>query len=359
MLENATIFSPKKKNLTKGDVMFIALVFEDFLYRLALSHLNATTTNFSLFRNNSVVDYLATRTFKHSGDEIIFTDPGKENFMEIPSGNSHENGSVVVAAMYKNLTEFFISDNNINGTNKTRKLNTIIMSAEIYPELDKLQENITLVFKNMKKASGDRRECVFWKMFGEGPEGWSSQGCFTRILSESQTECKCNHLTHFAVLMDFTNDDDDSVAPNTKGDDRILTVLTIVGMALSLAGVSITIISYILLTDRHAPLSHIRVGLTSCIGAGHIVFLAGVDATGNKAVCLAVAALMQYSLMAAFCWMLVEGIYIYLFVVKVYNISDKLRRYHVLCWGLPAVIVAASLGIVARKDGIENFVNDQ
>ncbi|PFX12959.1 Latrophilin-like protein LAT-2, partial [Stylophora pistillata] len=228
---------------------------------------------------DEVVDYLATRTFKHSGDEIIFTDPGKENFMEIPSGNSHENGSVVVAAMYKNLTEFFISDNNINGTNKTRKLNTIIMSAEIYPELDKLQENITLVFKNMKKASGDRRECVFWKMFGEG--------------------------------------------------------------------------------DRHAPLSHIRVGLTSCIGAGHIVFLAGVDATGNKAVCLAVAALMQYSLMAAFCWMLVEGIYIYLFVVKVYNISDKLRRYHVLCWGLPAVIVAASLGIVARKDGIENFVNDQ
>ncbi|XP_022796951.1 adhesion G-protein coupled receptor D1-like [Stylophora pistillata] len=130
-------------------------------------------------------------------------------------------------------------------------------------------------------------------------------------------------------------------------------------MALSLTGVSITIISYILLSDRHAPLSHIRVGLTSCIGAGHIVFLAGIDATENKAVCVTVAALLQYCLMAAFCWMLVEGIYIYLFVVKVYNIGDKIRRYHGLCWGLPAVIVAASLGVVAGKDGIENFVNDQ
>ena len=34
--------------------------------------------------------------------------------------------------------------------------------------------------------------------------------------------------------------------------------------------------------DRHAPLSHIRVSLTTCIGAGHIIFLAGMDATENK-----------------------------------------------------------------------------
>ena len=31
--------------------------------------------------------------------------------------------------------------------------------------------------------------------------------------------------------------------------------------------------------------------------------------------------------------MLVEGIYIYLFVVKVYNITDKMHRYHGFCWG--------------------------
>ena len=52
-----------------------------------------------------------------------------------------------------------------------------------------------------------------------------------------------------------------------------------------------------------------------------------------QAGCVAVAALMQYFLMASFCWMLVEGIYIYLFVVKVYNITDKMHRYHGFCWG--------------------------
>ena len=84
--------------------------------------------------------------------------------------------------------------------------------------------------------------------------------------------------------------------------------------------------------------------------------------------------------------MLVEGIYLYLFVVKVYNITNKIRRYHGFSWGkynyflcfqqesypdnfsselvfffsgFPAIIVAMSLGIAAGKDGIESFVSDK
>ena len=51
------------------------------------------------------------------------------------------------------------------------------------------------------------------------------------------------------------------------------------------------------------------------------------------AACVTVAALMQYFLMAAFCWMLIEGIYLYFFVVKVYNINTKMYMYHVISWG--------------------------
>ena len=56
-----------------------------------------------------------------------------------------------------------------------------------------------------------------------------------------------------------------------------------------------------------------------------------------QAACIAVAALMQYFLMAAFCWMLVEGIYLYLFVVKVYNINTKMHMYHVISWGISII----------------------
>ena len=52
-----------------------------------------------------------------------------------------------------------------------------------------------------------------------------------------------------------------------------------------------------------------------------------------QGVCVTAAALIQYFLMAAFCWMLVEGIYLYLFVVKVYNVSSKMKICHGFSWG--------------------------
>ena len=54
--------------------------------------------------------------------------------------------------------------------------------------------------------------------------------------------------------------------------------------------------------------------------------------------CVAAAALMQYFFMAALCWMLVDGIHLYLFTVKVYNVSHKMLVYHLLSWGKPIMV---------------------
>ena len=40
-------------------------------------------------------------------------------------------------------------------------------------------------------------------------------------------------------------------------------------------------IYWLVCRDRNSALCHIRVSLTSCIGAGHIIFFAGIDSTGN------------------------------------------------------------------------------
>ena len=58
--------------------------------------------------------------------------------------------------------------------------------------------------------------------------------------------------------------------------------------------------------------------------------------------CVTLAALLQYFLMAAFCWMLVEGIYLYLFVVKVYNVSNKLKICHGISWGKTTYVINLS-----------------
>ena len=53
-----------------------------------------------------------------------------------------------------------------------------------------------------------------------------------------------------------------------------------------------------------------------------------------QVICITAAVLTQYFLLAAFCWMLEEGIYFYLFIVKIYNISNTLIVYHVMAWGI-------------------------
>ena len=62
--------------------------------------------------------------------------------------------------------------------------------------------------------------------------------------------------------------------------------------------------------DRSSPLCHIRVGLTSCIRAGHIVFFAGIDSTGNQVTC------WTSNFVVAFLMLLFLCLFVYLFVLS-------------------------------------------
>ncbi|CAH3165288.1 unnamed protein product [Pocillopora meandrina] len=306
-------------------------------------------------------------SYRNHSHHFRLEEPTGENLLIIPSANL-DNGSVILGVIYKDLHQLFTRNQPENSTlNNPREVNSIIMAATIIPSPTKLQENITLKFKNMKVS------CLIDKLsiLRFSSIGWSGEGCYVKSTDAYQTECTCNHLTHFAVLLDTSTGTE--TADISEKDEKNLEILTYVGLTLSVIGITLTIISYLTLTDMRGPLSQIRVSLVTSLGAGQIMFLAGIGATGNKARiltflfrfpfsqggCLTVAALMQYFLMAAFCWMLVEGIYLYLFVVKVYNVGDKLRMCHGISWGLPALIVAISLSIAAGKDGIESFVADK
>ncbi|XP_047218369.1 adhesion G-protein coupled receptor G2 [Girardinichthys multiradiatus] len=61
----------------------------------------------------------------------------------------------------------------------------------------------------------------------------------------------------------------------------------------------------------------------------------------SSELCLYVALLLHYSLLASFTWMALEGFHLYLLLVKVFNIYVRryLLKLSVVGWGLPAVIV--------------------
>ncbi|XP_066023133.1 adhesion G protein-coupled receptor L4-like [Pocillopora verrucosa] len=328
----------------------VAVAFEEFALNYSKLHLIGTRSS-QVIDNHIMVLGIQKAYYENAGD-FYLEDQELQASINVLSANFAKSDSLVVGIVYKDLHELLDLDQPIRNED-TRHLNSRIMCVAMDPKPNKLEANIILKFRNLR-VDERKKACVFWKGFNRSSEGFSGGGCHV-VESESNSEetvCSCNHLTHFAVLLDYNGS-----SGLTEEDETILEIITYVGLSLSIIGIIWTVILYSFLTDVHQPLSQIRLSLSVALGAGKFIFLVGINATENKASCITAAAFMQYFLMASFCWMLVEGFYLYLFVVKVYNITEKMHMYHVMSWGLPIVTVGISLCIAAGKDGIESFTS--
>jgi len=75
-------------------------------------------------------------------------------------------------------------------------------------------------------------------------------------------------------------------------------------------------------------------------------------------VCVFVAALIHYFYLAGFAWMLFEGVYLYLMVVKVFNTVVKMHLFYAVAWGVPFMVVVLSLVIASSQDGgVHSYVH--
>ncbi|XP_052809774.1 uncharacterized protein LOC128238190 [Mya arenaria] len=147
---------------------------------------------------------------------------------------------------------------------------------------------------------------------------WSTDGCrlIEHIVSEGMVHCQCDHLTNFAILM---NPSIISSAPSPEmiQQEHALRVFTIVGCSFSIVGLVLTIIVYAVFwrTVKSGRSIHLIV-LCCTFLFTYILFLTGVDKTGNKDVCTAIAVLLHYSILVVFFLMLAEGITIALLVLS-------------------------------------------
>nr|XP_058949103.1 adhesion G-protein coupled receptor D1-like [Pocillopora verrucosa] len=355
------ITTPIKGQLNDGgeetrreSIFKVAVAFEEFALNYGKYHLNGTNPSTAITSQTMVLGIQIG--YRHDATDFFLKGEEWEVSINISSDDFAEKGSVIVGCVYKDLHELLLRNQSTGKeTNTSRYVNTRIMTAAMNPKPEKLRRDAILKFRNLQVVK-EEQHCMFWSGFKNSPDGFSEEGCHvdhSRSNSE-ETVCSCNHLTHFAVLVDFSGS-----TKLSENDVAILEIITYVGLSLSIIGILSTITLYSFLTDVRQPLSQIRVSLAVALGAGQIFFLSGINATENKAVCVIVAVIMQYLLMAAFCWMLVEGIYLYLFVVKVYNINTKMHMYHVMSWGFPLVMVAISLCIAAGKEGIQSYTSDK
>ncbi|XP_053146039.1 adhesion G-protein coupled receptor G6 isoform X2 [Hemicordylus capensis] len=206
-----------------------------------------------------------------------------------------------------------------------------------------LQDTVKITIKHtIKHTKIQQPTCVFWDMNkNNGQGGWNDTGCFAQTESnENETVCLCNHLTHFGVLMDLPGTASEISSENTK----VLTFITYIGCGISAIFSAATLLTYIAFEKlrRDYP-SKILMNLSTALLCLNLVFLldgwiASFDIEG---LCIAIAALLHYFLLATFTWMGLEAVHMYIALVKVFNtyIRRYILKFCIIGWGLPAVVV--------------------
>uniref|UniRef100_A0A8C5EB96 Adhesion G protein-coupled receptor D1 n=1 Tax=Gouania willdenowi TaxID=441366 RepID=A0A8C5EB96_GOUWI len=144
---------------------------------------------------------------------------------------------------------------------------------------------------------------------------WSNEGCVRSQGNMTYSECLCNHLTNFAILM--------QVVPLelTRGHKVALSTIGYVGCSISI----------FLVRNKEKTLGYMFL----CCNLMCFLF---------QLPCKIMAVLLHFFFLSAFAWMLVEGLHLYSMVVKVFGSEgSKHFYYYGIGWGSPLVICVVSM----------------
>ncbi|KAF7688306.1 hypothetical protein HF521_014312 [Silurus meridionalis] len=224
--------------------------------------------------------------------------------------------------------------------------------------------------------------CVFWDY---KKKDWSTEGCEKKVSVYGRRTCKCignKNFVNFAMLMSFQSNPEVIEA---------LSMISIIGCALSVTGLVITGIFQILTRKVHSAYylfptlrksrrsSPTLLMVSICISMVivYLLFIFGIQNSPpieytveenvvpesdfpldpDDGPCTMFTALLHYFLLATFTWNMLYAAHIFLLIK---NTIARLPRYFgilssVVGWGLPAVVVGITLGITYRAENPLNY----
>ncbi|XP_067825590.1 adhesion G-protein coupled receptor D2 [Heptranchias perlo] len=188
--------------------------------------------------------------------------------------------------------------------------------------------------------------CVFWN-FSLRPEkggSWSTDGCRVVESELLSTACFCNHTTNFALLFQLYE------VKRSSHEEAVLMKLTLIGCTVSLCALVVTLILFSVVGVPKSDRTTVHKNLICALVAAEALLVASESARTNRVACSVVTAMLHLLFMAAFAWMLVEGILLWSKVVTV-NISEekRMKYYYLIGWGFPVFIVAITVATAGDK----------
>ncbi|NWR73994.1 AGRG7 protein, partial [Centropus unirufus] len=224
--------------------------------------------------------------------------------------------------------------------------------------------------------------CVFWDYT---VNDWSTAGCAKG--RDQFLRCRCNHTTNFAVLMAFQL---------KYKYAKPLEYISYIGVGLSVAGLVITILFQVFTRKtRKISVTWMLVSLCISMLIFNIIFISGIENQNARnrssdttsyyqqyllydtaintlltsdmvdppadSWCTVMAVLLHYFLLATFTWTALNSAQLCLLLLRAMKPlpGHFLITASVIGWGIPAVIVAITLGVTYREGKALNYRQEE
>uniref|UniRef100_A0A8C7X4Z9 Adhesion G protein-coupled receptor B1a n=1 Tax=Oryzias sinensis TaxID=183150 RepID=A0A8C7X4Z9_9TELE len=230
---------------------------------------------------------------------------------------------------------------NILSTGKPGKrnatvLNSRVLSVSIKPSPPSLAAPVVVEFSHLYNVS-----CQIPFALSSLLGSWSAKGCKAVLVDSFRTKCVCDRLSTFAILARLNPDMVSVPLPS---------VTLIVGCGVSSLTLLLLIIIYVSVWRYiRSERSVILINFCLSIISSNALILIGQTQTRNKVLCTLIAAFLHFFFLSSFCWVLTEAWQSYMAVTG--RLRNRIIRKRFLClgWGLPALVVAISVGFTKAK----------
>ncbi|CAH2102334.1 unnamed protein product [Euphydryas editha] len=317
-----------------------------------------------LFKNTTLKEILAFENLEIATwlpDYLLSTLKISNNETEINYESVH-----VIISVFHNDAIFQEIDNH------SYKVNSRIIGVSIPGFVSNLEKPIPLVYKDLFPAV-EGRVCGYWDFQSnsadKAPGYWSNSGCYLRKTVHYLNYCECYHLTNFGQLLDIRRGKNDSDTLDMQKHDKPLNIISLVGSFLSLLGImGIWVTASVFHAWRKKAGTKVLLHLSASI-ALPLLFMIVFNLDGtifeekegitiifdqSKAVCISLGALLHYSVLASFMWMLITAVlqFIrYVRVLGVYRPSRFMIKFTLIGWGIPLIPVIVVLAL-----DMENYI---
>ncbi|XP_034463901.1 adhesion G protein-coupled receptor B3 isoform X3 [Hippoglossus hippoglossus] len=223
-------------------------------------------------------------------------------------------------------------------------VNSKVIAVTVRPEPKVSESQMEIELAHL--ANGTMHPyCALWdsNIMNDSWGAWSKKGCKTVLTDASHTKCLCDRVSTFAILAQQPRE----ISMAYSG---VPSVTLIVGCGLScLALITLAVIYAVLWRYIRSERSIILLNFCLSIICSNILILIGQTQTHNVGVCIMTTAFLHFFFLASFCWVLTEAWQSYMAVTG--KVRTRLIRKRFLClgWGLPALVVAVSMGFTKTK----------